>query len=159
MPSIAPSKLFAAGLAVCALGVAACGGSDSGSTSTSGGSASSNAGGGYGAKPTTTTAAAAPSGAASTVKLAAAADGSLAFDPNTLTAKAGKVTLDMKNPQSSGIPHAVAVEGNGVAGSGEVAQPGGTSKVTVDLGPGTYTFYCPVPGHKAGGMEGTLTVS
>ena len=35
---------------------------------------------------------------------------------------------------------------------------GGTSKVSVNLKPGTYTFYCSVPGHEAGGMKGTLTV-
>jgi uncharacterized cupredoxin-like copper-binding protein len=31
--------------------------------------------------------------------------------------------------------------------------------VTVDLKPGTYEFYCPVDGHKAGGMKGELTVN
>jgi plastocyanin len=29
---------------------------------------------------------------------------------------------------------------------------------TVNLPAGTYTFYCSIPGHRAGGMEGTLTV-
>jgi uncharacterized cupredoxin-like copper-binding protein len=28
----------------------------------------------------------------------------------------------------------------------------------VTLKPGEYEYYCPVDGHKAGGMEGTLTV-
>jgi len=43
--------------------------------------------------------------------------------------------------------------------SGQTVQPGGASTVTADLKPGTYTFYCPVPGHEAAGMKGTLTVS
>jgi uncharacterized cupredoxin-like copper-binding protein len=36
---------------------------------------------------------------------------------------------------------------------------GGKSTVTVDLKPGKYTFYCPVPGHRQAGMQGTLTVN
>ena len=36
---------------------------------------------------------------------------------------------------------------------------GGSDTLTVKLKPGTYTFYCPVPGHEQAGMKGTLTVS
>ena len=53
---------------------------------------------------TTTTTAAPAAGGASTVKLSADADGALAFDTTTLTAKAGKVTLDMANPGELGHP-------------------------------------------------------
>jgi uncharacterized cupredoxin-like copper-binding protein len=31
--------------------------------------------------------------------------------------------------------------------------------LTLNLKPGTYTFYCSVPGHRQSGMEGTLHVS
>jgi uncharacterized cupredoxin-like copper-binding protein len=37
-------------------------------------------------------------------------------------------------------------------------QGGKTSTVTADLKAGTYKFYCSVDGHRAAGMEGTLTV-
>jgi uncharacterized cupredoxin-like copper-binding protein len=34
----------------------------------------------------------------------------------------------------------------------------GVSSFSATLSPGTYTFFCQVPGHRAGGMLGTLTV-
>jgi plastocyanin len=38
------------------------------------------------------------------------------------------------------------------------ANAGETVTETVNLSAGTYTFYCSIPGHRASGMEGTLTV-
>lgn len=80
----------------------------------------------------------------------------LAFDKKTLTARAGKVTLALTN--SSPIPHNIAIKGNGVNAKGPVISGGQRSVVAATLKPGTYTFYCSVPGHAAAGMRGTLTV-
>ena len=54
--------------------------------------------------------------------------------------------------------HDIAVEGNGVNDKGEIVTNGGVSEFTADLQPGEYTFFCSVPGHREGGMEGKLTV-
>jgi plastocyanin len=96
-------------------------------------------------------------GAGETLKLSADPSGALKFDKTDLSAKAGKVSIVMDNPSS--VPHAVAVEGNGVDKDGETVMQGQKSTVgPVDLKAGTYEFYCPVDGHKAAGMKGTLTV-
>lgn len=83
--------------------------------------------------------------------------GDLAFQEDELTAPAGEVTLVMENPSS--LEHNIAVKGDGLDEKGPVVGEGGTSEVTVTLEEGEYTFYCSVPGHEAGGMEGTLTVT
>jgi plastocyanin len=81
----------------------------------------------------------------------------LAYTSDTATAKAGKVTLDFTNPQP--LTHDVAIEDSGgkTVGKTELVSESSSSAV-VDLKPGTYTFYCTVPGHREAGMEGTLTV-
>jgi plastocyanin len=95
--------------------------------------------------------------AATTLKLAANPAGQLAYATKQLSAKAGKVTIDMTN--TSPIEHDVAVaQGSTVLGQTPVFS-GGSKSVTLSLKPGTYTFYCTVPGHRQAGMEGTLTVS
>jgi uncharacterized cupredoxin-like copper-binding protein len=132
---------------VAAVVLAGCGGDDnkdntSATTSTTG--------------TTSTTTTPASSGGGSNLKIAADPSGALKFDKSSLTAKAGKVTITMDNPSS--VPHAVAVEGNGVDKDGKTVNQGGVSTVSVDLKPGKYEFYCPVDGHKQAGMEGELTV-
>jgi plastocyanin len=101
-----------------------------------------------------------PAGAAvgHTLKLRADAHGMLKFDKSKLTTTHGKVTLVMTNPKTSGLSHAVAVEGKGIDKDGKTASPGKTSRVTVTLKKGTYAFYCPVDGHRASGMKGKLVV-
>jgi plastocyanin len=80
----------------------------------------------------------------------------LAYDTTELSAKAGKVTIDFKNP--SVTEHNVVIEENGkeLAGFKPITQ--GEESETAELKPGAYTFYCSVPGHREAGMEGTLTV-
>ena len=95
-------------------------------------------------------------GAASTTLEVEASPTALAYDTTSLTAKAGKVTIDFKNP--SPIPHNVVIEENGkeLAGFEPIAE--GEESESAELKPGTYTFFCSVPGHREAGMEGTLTV-
>jgi uncharacterized cupredoxin-like copper-binding protein len=134
-----------------AIPVAGCGGDDddssSSSSSGSGGSTetSSNSGG-----------ASSGGGGGQTLKLAADPGGALKFDKTSLTAKAGKVTVVMTNDSS--LPHAVEVEGNGMEVKTKTVT-GGNAQVSAKLKPGKYEFYCPVDGHKAAGMKGTLTVN
>jgi uncharacterized cupredoxin-like copper-binding protein len=85
--------------------------------------------------------------------------GKLMFSTKTLKAHPGKVKIVFTNPKNSGIPHAFSLEGKGLDKDGKVIQPGHSESMTVTLKKGKYTFYCPVPGHEAAGMKGTLTVS
>ncbi len=96
--------------------------------------------------------------AATTLRLKANADGANKFNKTRLRAEPGKVTIRLRNPRTSGKPHAVEIEGKGVEKESGVAQPGERVSVTARLRRGRYEFYCPVDGHKADGMEGTLVV-
>jgi uncharacterized cupredoxin-like copper-binding protein len=153
------TPLAACAVAAGALALTACGSSSKSSSTSTPASTP--------AAPTTTSSSSSGGGGSTTsssssggggLALAAEENGGLSFDKKTLTAKAGKVTLTMDNGSGNSQPHGVAVEGKGVDKDGKVVGPGGKSTVTVTLKPGTYEFYCPVPGHKAAGMEGKLTV-
>lgn len=81
----------------------------------------------------------------------------LAYTTDEATAKAGEVTVNFTNP--SATPHDVRIEDEGkkdVGGTEIISES--SESATIDLKPGEYTFYCSVPGHRQGGMEGTLTV-
>jgi plastocyanin len=86
--------------------------------------------------------------------------GQLSYTTKTATAKPGPVTVKMGN--TSGTMHNIALQqGTGpsgaVIGAGKIVSSG-TSSFTANLKPGTYTYFCQVPGHRAAGMSGTLTV-
>jgi plastocyanin len=147
--------LLVLGATGAALAVAGCGGGGS-NTSTSASSSPAPAASTTPATSTPASSGGTSSGSGSSLKISADPSGKLAFNTKTLSAKAGKVTITMDNP--SAVPHGVAIEGGGVDKDGQVVNKGGKSTVSVTLKPGKYTFYCPVPGHKEAGMEGTLTV-
>ena len=136
--------LLAIAIAALAVGVAACGGADASSADPA-----------PPAAPTEEPAAG--GGGSSEVPLAAVEDGSFAYDTTELSAGAGDITIAFSNP--SGTPHNVAVEGEGIETElGEIVT-NADAPITVSLEPGTYTFFCSVPGHRQAGMEGTITVS
>jgi len=132
------------------LALAGCGGSSSSSTKEAAPAPTPTTG-------TSTTTSSAPAGGATALSLSANSSGQLEYNTKTLTAKAGKVTINFTN--SSPVEHDVAVESSG--GKQEGATPvfnGGSKTLSLELKPGTYKFFCTVPGHRQAGMEGTLTV-
>ncbi|MGA2321131.1 MAG: plastocyanin/azurin family copper-binding protein [Solirubrobacteraceae bacterium] len=84
--------------------------------------------------------------------------GQLAYTTDKATASAGTVTITMAN--MSGVMHNIAIQqgtSGAVLGASTFISKGTTS-VKVTLKPGTYTYFCQVPGHRTAGMLGTLTV-
>ncbi|MDQ6746947.1 MAG: plastocyanin/azurin family copper-binding protein [Candidatus Dormibacteraeota bacterium] len=82
--------------------------------------------------------------------------GQLKYLAASATAKTGQVQLKMQNKSTT--PHDIAISGAGVNQVGKIVTGGGVSMVSANLKPGKYTFFCTVPGHRAAGMVGTLTV-
>lgn len=94
---------------------------------------------------------------AQTLQLSANPTGALNFDKKTLAAKAGGVRIVLSNPAP--VPHNISLQGpGGVNLHGPTVSKGSQSQVQATLKPGSYTFYCAVPGHRQAGMQGTLTV-
>lgn len=141
-------------LAIAALALVACGSSSDSSSSTTETSGGESTSGGGAAKEESSSGG---GGSASTLKFEADPNGELAYTTTSATAKAGKVTVEFKNPQA--LTHDVAIEnskGEEVGATELIAS--GSDTTTVDLEPGKYHFFCTVPGHREAGMEGVLTV-
>jgi len=103
------------------------------------------------------TPAAATGGGGHALALAADPEGQLKYNTTSLTAKAGAVTIAFANMAPLAHNVTVASSSGAVVGATPTFQ-GGTKTLSLNLKPGTYKFYCTVPGHRAAGMEGTLTV-
>jgi plastocyanin/glucose/arabinose dehydrogenase len=79
----------------------------------------------------------------------------IAFNPTTLTIPANTdVTVTLNDTGVS--PHNFNINALNVHSASLTAGQSGT--VTVNAAPGTYQYYCAIPGHKEAGMVGTLTV-
>jgi plastocyanin len=100
-----------------------------------------------------TTAAGAPAGSAIRVT-----ETEYALAPGKITIpNAGTVVFDAVN--AGKMPHALAIEGNGVDQKTATIDAGASAKLTVDLSKaGTYHLYCPIDGHRGLGMEATVVV-
>ena len=75
------------------------------------------------------------------------------FSTNTLTADHGTVTVDFTNNDL--FWHTFTVSALGV----DIRSPvKGHERVSFNAQPGTYEFFCAIPGHKQIGMRGTLVI-
>ncbi|MGE3798803.1 MAG: cupredoxin domain-containing protein, partial [Thermomicrobiales bacterium] len=76
------------------------------------------------------------------------------FDPTEITIPANTdVTFNL--PNEGAAPHNFSIDELDIS----VDQAAGeTYEISVNAPPGTYEYYCNVPGHREAGMVGTLTV-
>ncbi|WP_017597677.1 cupredoxin domain-containing protein [Nocardiopsis lucentensis] len=80
----------------------------------------------------------------------------MSFDGIPETLPAGTIRIDFENVGQA--RHDLVVEELGDEQVIPVIDAGASQSATVTLDPGTYTFYCSVGGHRAMGMEATVTV-
>jgi len=82
------------------------------------------------------------------------------FDPNTITAPAGKLTLHLQNWGRYTHDFRIhTLDGNGELASAGRVGAGFAHDLIVTLTPGTYKIDCSVSNHAKRGMTGTITVT
>ena len=145
-------------LALAALTLVACGGSDSSESTATTAETTAESTGANGAEGAGGTEGGGSEGGGSVVAIEATEGSELAYVQKAATAKAGSVSIEFNNPQS--LSHDVAVEDSSgeELGKTELVADGSSTATIGNLKPGEYTFFCTVPGHREAGMEGTLTV-
>jgi plastocyanin len=95
-------------------------------------------------------------GGGSSLTQAADPSGQLRFEKQTLTARAGTVSIEFTN--RSPLPHNLTIAAGGRVLGATPTFDGGSKRLQLRLRPGTYQFFCSVPGHREAGMQGTLVV-
>ena len=82
------------------------------------------------------------------------------FKPKDVSVSSGKVVFFLVNSGPSAHDMLIADSTGKTVARSSLVQSGDTFTFTIDnLAAGKYVFYCDVPGHRAAGMEGTLTVT
>ncbi len=78
------------------------------------------------------------------------------FDPSDVTAPAGEISFALIDEGSQ--THTFLIEGEDDFRLSVTTSDKDDSGI-LELDAGEYTFYCDIPGHRAQGMEGTLTLA
>lgn len=76
------------------------------------------------------------------------------FEPPVLTIPAN-TGVKVELPNEGVIPHNFSIDALDISVH---IQPGETQEVVINAPPGTYEYYCDMPGHEQAGMVGTLTI-
>jgi plastocyanin len=92
------------------------------------------------------------------IKVTAAPGGALKFAPNALKATTGLAKFDVN---VAGAGHTFSLEDPTTLFQSLSLNAAGTTDdgVAFFAKPGSYTFFCAIPGHEAAGMKGTITVT
>ena len=93
-----------------------------------------------------------------TLNVTAAPGSALRFAPDSLTAKTGLATIDVT---VAGAGHTFTMQDPTTLMPSLSLNAAGTKVTGVAFfeKPGSYTFFCAIPGHEAAGMKGTITVT